>query len=268
MILTRRVALNGVWLDEVDSRICISSVEPADGKENITAVDAAAGYGQRITGTHRSLVDMVVKFRILEHGHTAEGLQAREEVLEKVNAWAAGGGYMTVNYKPDRRLRVVLVQGPGAGSMWDYTKEFTLTFRAYGLPYWEQETARSAAFGGGSSYASGSVQIEGSVKTQVNIELQNRSGMLITAATVTVGGQSMIFQNLGLTGGETLVVDHTDEGLVRIRIRSAGGAYRSAMALRTTASADDFRVTPGACGVSFSATRACRITASWRARYL
>ena len=77
MILKRRVALNGVWLDEVDSRIAVSSVEPGDGRENISAVDAAAGYGSRITGERRQTVDMTVKFRIHEKGRSEAGMQAR-----------------------------------------------------------------------------------------------------------------------------------------------------------------------------------------------
>ena len=97
MKLTRRVALNGKQLDTVDDRIVISSVEPGDGRENITAVDAASGYGQRVTGNRRSTLDMVVKFRIQEHGRNKDGLQSRAEVLEKVNAWAAAGGVLTVD---------------------------------------------------------------------------------------------------------------------------------------------------------------------------
>lgn len=266
MQMKRRVALNGVWLDEVDSRIVISGVEPADGRENITAVDAAAGYGQRITGSRRSTAEMIVKFRILEHGHSESGLQARAEVLEKVNAWAAAGGYLTVNYKPDRRLGVVLAQAPGEGSLWDYTKEFTITFRAYAVPYWEQETAKSVSFGGAASSGAGTVQADGSVKTQADVEVRNTSGMTINNVSITVGGNNMTFSGLGLGGSEALVIDHVN-GLVRIRIRN-GSSYRSAMAMRSMDSADDFRLSPGSSRASFSAQRACAMTVSWRARYL
>lgn len=268
MILQRRVALNGAWLDEVDSRICISSIEPGDGRENISAVDAAAGYGQRITGNRRSTLDMVVKFRILNHGRQASGLQARAEVLEAVNAWAANGGYLTLNYKPNRRLSVILVQAPGEGSLWDQTKEFTMTFRAYGVPYWEQETANTATFGGSASSGSRTVAIEGSAKTQANVELANTSGMQINSATVTVGGYTMRFTGLGLNGGETLVIDHTADGLLQIWIRQSGGGWRWASAKRTADSANDFMVTPGNKTCSYSADRACRMTVSWRSRYL
>ena len=267
MILKRRVALNGVWLDEVDSRITISSVEPGDGRENITAVDAAAGYGQRITGNRRQMLDMVVKFRILEHGKSPEGMQNRAEVLEKVNAWAANGGYLTVNYKPNRRLAVILAQAPGEGSLWDYTKEFTITFRAYGVPYWEQETANSQVFGGGSASGSRAFQVDGSAKTQVDVQLANTSGMQINTATVNIGGNVMRFTGLGLNGGETLVIDHTADGLLQIWIRS-GGSWRWASDKRSADSANDFMVTPGSKSASYSADRACQMAVSWRARFL
>ena len=268
MKLTRRVALNGKQLDNVDDRIVISSVEPGDGRENITAVDAASGYGQRVTGNRRSTLDMVVKFRILEHGHTKSGMQGRAEVLEKVNAWAAEGGVLTVNYKPERRLNVILAQAPGEGSLWDYTKEYTMTFRAYAIPYWEQENAQSITFGGSSATGNGTAAVDGSAKTQLKAELYNNSGKEINTATVRIGPNVMEFTNLALAGAETLVIDHTSNGLVRIRIRSASGGYRSAMAARSTSSANDFMVTPGNIACSYTAQRACRLTVSWRARYL
>ena len=268
MQLKRRVALNGVFLDTVDSRIVITSVEPAEGKENISAVDAATGYGQRITGNRRSTLDMVVKFALLERGSSTDGMQARAELLEKVNAWAAPGGYLTINYKPDRRLRVILAQAAGEGSLWEFNKEFSLTFRAYGIPFWETENQISQWVGSGSASDRSVLTYEGSAKTQADVELKNISGMNIATATVRVGTYTMYFSNIGLGADEALVVDHTADGLVRIRIRSAGGSYRSVMALRGTNSADDFWILPGGNEFAFTIQRACRMTVSWRARYL
>jgi len=270
MELKRRVALNGEQLDGVHAAVVIRSVEPADGKESISAVSAAAGYGQRITGYRRENVDMVVKFAI---NIRKNDMERRAAVLEAVNAWAAqaarerGGAYLTVNYKPDRRLHVVLAQAPGEGSLWDWTKDFTITFRAYGVPYWEQETARSVVCGGSTNSGNTNMTVDGSAGTQADVQILNTSGMTISTVTATVNGQTMTFNNIGLGGNETLVIDHND-GLVRIRIRSAGGAYRSVMDKRSSSSANDFRVMPGTCNCSFTAQRACRMTVSWRARFL
>ena len=53
---------------------------------------------------------------------------------------------------------------------------------------------------------------------------------------------------------------------VRIRIRGTGGAYRSAMAMRT--GADDYMVAPGTVTCGYTLEKAGRITVGWRARYL
>ena len=267
MIWSRRVALNGAQLDEIDDAIVIRSVESGDGKESITGVSSAAGYGQRITGMRRDTLDMVVRFAI---NIRKDNLARRAAVLEAVNKWASAarkGAWLTVNYKEGRRLWVVLAQAPGEGSLWDYTKDFSITFRAYGTPYWEDDTATSMRIGSDSQSGSGTLSVEGSALTPVDAQLLNRSGQNIATATIRIGSITMSFSSLGLAANETLVIDHNN-GLLRIRIKSAAGAYRSAMLRRTDTSGDDFLVTPGNVSASFSAQRACRLTVSWRCRSL
>ena len=266
MILKRRVSLNNVWLDEIDDRITISDIECSDGRENISATDTAAGFGQRVTMSRRNTLDVVVKFRMFERGRSVNGLKERSKLLEKINEWAAPGGILRTNYKTGRRLNVILAQAPGEGSLWDYTKEFQMTFRAYTIPYWEDNSASSESFGGNSSSASTTITVGGSAPTQFNVELANTSGQNIDAATVTVNGNTMTFSSLGLGGNETLVIDHSN-GLVRIRIRNAAGTHRNVMSKR--AGANDFTAKPGDVACSFSGTkRACKMTVSWRSRYL
>ena len=264
MILKRRVALNGIWLDELDNRIIVSGIEPGAGKENITSTDAAAGYGSRITGNRRSTLDMVIRFKLLQRSRTEDNLAERAALLEKVNAWAAPGGILTVNYKPNRRLNVTLVQAPGEGSLWDYTKEFAITFRAYAIPYWEDETENTSTAGGNTQTDSGSFTVDGSAKTQADVILENMSGAQVKGCTVSVGGKTMEFSALTLLANEALVIDHVD-GLVRIRVKESDG-YRNVMALRE--GADDFMVEPGTETMSYSAQRACKMTVKWRNRYL
>ena len=266
MKLKRRVRLGSVYLDEIDDRIVISGIECGDGRENITAADTAAGFGQRITRKRRTTLDVVVRFRILEHGRTTVGMRERSQLLEKINAWAAPGGILRLNYKPGRRLNVVLAQPPSEGSLWDYTKEFQIVFRAYTIPYWEDYSANTDTIGGTVSKKSKNITLEGSAPTQFNVELANKSGAKINnVKDLHIGTNKMTFSSLGLMGKETLVVDHSN-GLVRIRIRGADGKYRNVMKYR--AGANDFTADPGVIGCGYEADRACLMTVTWRARYL
>ena len=272
MRMRRRVALRNVWLDEIDNRIVVTAVEPGESEESTETAEAAAGFGQRIASQRRNGLPFTVRFKIWQNGRSAAGMQERAELLEKVNAWAANGGELRVNYKPGRRLLVKLEHAPGEGSLWDWDKEFTIAFRAYEIPYWEDSTVTAApAIGGSSASKSGTAEVLGSTRTQADVQIANTSGKEITWVTVTVDGNTMTFggtgDNLGLAAGETLVLDHVN-GLFRARIRNAGGSYRSVMAKRTTGSANDLTMLPGSRAVSYSAQRACRMNVSWRSRYL
>lgn len=271
MIFSRRAALNGDQLDEIHDAIVIRGIEQAAGKDNITATATGGPFGQRITGARRDSIDITVKFAIDIKKRDLEG---RNAVLEAVNAWAAaartetGGAWLTVGHKPDRRIRVVLAQPAAEGDLWKWTDDFTIIFRAYGVPYWEQSEANTVSTDGNSQNGTGNVTIGGSAVTQVNASIRNTSGASINTASITAGVKTMSFTGLAMAADETLVIDHTDDGLVRIRIRTGGGTYRSAMANRTPESADDFTAFPGVCAYSFSAQRACRMTVEWRDRYL
>ena len=245
MILKRRAALDGVQLDSIDSRILIQSIEPAAGKESIDAASIWGGSGSRVTGMHRDSLDVVLSFSINEKSYRP---QARAEVLEKVNTWAAAGGWLTVNYKPGRRIRVIAAQLPGEGDMMHRNK-YSITFRAFGVPYWQEENpVRTRTNGSSGSMAFG---VNGNQETVMEASFKNTSGGTINTLTITAGKSSISFTGLGLANGETFTLDHTDDGkrsLLRCRIGS-----RSVLAKRTAGSSNDLFIDPGVQHVSYAA---------------
>lgn len=263
MQMARRVALDGLHLDDADARIVISAVEPGEARENISAAETAGGFGQRIESRHRSTMDIVVRFKIMQNGRSAAGMQVRSEVLEKANAWARNGGLLTTNFKPGKGIRVVLAQPAAEGSLWAFDKEFQLTFRAYGIPYWEDTSKTAAEVDSEGS----NILFRGSAEAQVDAEMENTGSGTIDEAMISIGGVVMSFDDLGLEAGEALVIDHTDDGLLRIRINNEG-TYRSAMAKRTPESADDFLIAPGLRNCYYSADGDASLALTWRNRYL
>ena len=261
MVLKRRVALEGVQLDELDERIVISGIDEAAGKDNITAVGSSAGVGQRITGQRRDTLDVTVKFMMkIKNGD----MEARELLLEKINGWAAAGGWLTVGHRPDRRLNVVLAQAPGAGDMFNWTNEYTMVFRAYSVPYWEDRKTTTAASKTAST-GSFSLEVPGNVQTVAGLKIENMSGKTINKITVSVDGNSMEFTGLNMAGDAVMTIDHVQksEGLFYFRARIGS---TSVLAKRT--GANDFFARPGTRTVEFTADRAVRVTASVRGRYL
>jgi hypothetical protein len=263
MELRHRVSLNDNQLDELDERILVLGVNDGAGRETLNAVSRFGGIGQRVTTRHRDTLDIVVSFGLrIKAGDMA----ARSELFEKVSAWAMGGGWLKVNYKPDRRIYVTCAQLPGAGDLADWTTEFNVTFRAYGVPYWQQETPAQININSTRS-ATRQMEVPGTASTVMNLTFRNLSGMEIASFTITTGKSRFTLDNLGLMADETLAVEHTVDGLVRIGIYSTAGAWRSVLGRRTADSSDDLTVNPGTMQWSMSAQRAGRLIISCYGRY-
>ena len=263
MQLSRRVSLNDVQLDEIDDRIIVAGVEEDAARLNYAAVSRFGAPGQRITTRHRDTLDVTVKFAMRI---TKRDLAARSELFEKVAGWAMGGGWLKLNFKPNRRLWVVCVALPSAGDLAKWDTEYEITFRAYGVPYWQQVTPVSQTVASTKSL-SRIMEIAGTAESVLDVTFTNISGMEISTLTVETAGSRFDFKSLGLKADESLVIDHSEEGLLRIRIKSAAGAWRSAMAKRTTDSADELVVSPGTATVTLTAQRAGRVVLSCYGRY-
>ena len=264
MKLAHRVSLGGVQLDEIDERILIKAVEVGAGKETVTAVSTGSGDGTRVTGKRRDSVEVQVKFSM---NIRRDNMEARGELLEQINAWALQGGWLRVNYKPNRRLWADEVAVPGEGDLWKRLTEYTITFRAHAVPYWTEETPGTGSTGVASA-AAGSLMTGGSAEAVADAILENRSGAMINSASITIAGKTMTFASLGLDGSERLEIDHVitqGKNVIRIRIRNAQGQYRSVLEKRS--GPDEFTVKPGDTAFSFEAQRACRLTVNVRGRY-
>ena len=263
-VMAHEVSLNGQSLGDVDDRILVAGISSDAGKETVGTVSPFGRPGQRITGVHRDSLDIAVRFTINEKSYRP---QARAEVFEKVMKWAANGGWLTVNYKPDRRIRVIAAQLPAEGDL-HKRSEFVITFRAYGVPYWQQAEASSLRLNGVSS-VSRSFGVDGSRQTVMDISFKNTSGSTCNTLTITCGSSSLSFSDLGLAHNETLVIDHNDTGrqcLQRIRILNAAGTgYRSAMSKRS--GSDDLFVNPGVNNVALSAQRSGTLLISCAGRF-
>ena len=255
MRLKHRVALNGVQLDELDERVLALGVTEAAARLSITTANRFGG-GQRIASEQREPLDVTVTFGLRLRSSEDELIQ-RSELFEKVAAWAAGGGWLTYNLRPDRRIYVHCAQLPAAGDQKDWASEYTITFRAYGVPYWQgaNPTNFTTSTTKGASKA---LEIAGTAPSVLEFSLQNTSGAEMSTFTISAGAYSFAFSGLGLMPGETLEVDHDPEGLLRIRIQGTGGAWRSAMDKRT--GSDELRVQPGSVVVQWAAQRVGLLT--------
>ena len=257
MILSRRVSLGGVYLDEIDESIVIQSVDPGVPHESVTAVNRMGGAGQRVAGQHWETLEVTVAYGIdLPKRKLAE----RRAVFDAVNAWANRAGWLRVNWLPGKRLYVDKAVLASSGDLWRWTDEHQLTFRAYNVPFWQDETATQAS---GELGAAGTVGLEvpGTVRTVLDATFQNRSGKEVTRFSLAAGNCTISLTGLNLSGAGKLEISHGTDGLLRI---TADGV--SVYSKYT--GADDLYVDPGSVSASYSADRAGVLSVSCVGRYV
>ena len=260
MELAHRVALNGVQLDSLDDRILITAVDEAAGKDTITAVSLGAGNGQRINGKRRDTLDLTVKFALRIRNNDMAG---RSELLDLVNAWAFPGGLLTLGNRVEKHLQVVLAQAPGGGDQYKWTNEYTMVFRAYGIPFWEDEDATSVTLEQDDA-GGGTITVPGSAETVGEIRVQNKSGSTLDGLSVTINGYTMSFSDLGLANNGFLRVDHVLAGGVNVMRARIGST--SVMTKRS--GADEFVMVPGVNAIGYAADGEVILQVSVRGRYL
>lgn len=269
MILAHRVELNGEQLDDIDKRIIIKGVESGAGKMKFTAQTFGRGIGQRVTSRQRETLDVLVKFSLdIDEDDMAE----RMELLEEINAWARDGGWLSCEQKPGRRIRVECVQHPGEGDLYEWTTVYTITFRAYAVPYWQDDAPRRVTASGSLTFQE-HIRVDGNTETVMDFSYKNTSSSVCNEITISTGSVAMQFAGLGIAQNETFEIGHEeDTGLLYIRIRSTAGIYRSAMAMRRSdnqyQSADDLYIQPGKPNVQVLAQRAGDMVISTIGRYL
>ena len=245
MKLRRRIALNGEQLDEVDAAVVIRSIDPGVPHESFSAVNRMGGSGQRMTGQHWEYLEVSVTFAI---NIPKEQLADRREVFDSVKAWALQKGWLTINFMTGKRVYVDKVAVPGSGDLFDWNSEFTITFRAYGVPFWQDGTATSAEIET-TDEGAGSITVPGEEVTVCDAEIVNESGETINTLSVSIGESVINFTNLGLADEEKLMIDHIG-AMLRIRIQS-GNVTRTAYSKRTSGS-DDLYVKPGANAIAIT----------------
>lgn len=233
-MMTRYEAwLNKKSLSAIDPSIYILDIAYRTPHMMTNAVDIAGQNGQRVISRNVRNTSVVITFEIHERDITR-----RQDVCRRVQAWAMGGGILTVNDRPSQRLCVICETPPEISSVKKWTQPLNVTFAAYEQPFWEDEHPRSVTISGTGEktlYAPGI-----GARTRVEVSVSNVSGGTVNTLTLNAGGTKMMFEGLGLSSGAVLEIGYDENGL--LRIHSAGA---SKMSCRTAQSDDELMIETG-----------------------
>lgn len=256
MILRHRAALNGVQLETLDPRILVTGISELAPSMNVNTTPRW-GMGTNLTKNVPASLDVQVKFSIRIKKQDQAG---RAEVFSMVNGWAAGGGYLTVSHREGKRIRVSCNGITAFDDPVKWTTEYTITFRAYEAPYWEDAREWSDTFTGSSIAAR--VIARGNLPTVADMYIRNDGSSSISSLTITANGKTMAFSSLSLAAGHTLAIEHDEHGFLTIKDGST-----SKMSARTLSSVDDIELVPGPNEITVSSSRQMTVEVRHRGRW-
>lgn len=258
MKLTRRAKVGNVYLDEVHPAIVITGMDPGTSTESYTTQDRMLGWGRRITSSRWQPLEATVSFAI---DIPKKKLAARREVFDAAVAWAQGGTWLTFNSQPARRLSFDKVDMPAAGDLFDWTNEYTFTFHAETVPFWQNQAAVTVVK---NSIRKGSITIDvgGTAPSVLDLTFENISGQTIANVIINVGNNpAAALTGVNMAASETLSFKHNRQDILSITSGS-----RNVYGLLT--GADDLYTNPGKVTVAIDASRTGKLTVTNYARWL
>lgn len=221
-----QVWLDGLPMHGLDPAIIVTDIMEETASMDVVTHPKASGDGLHVAKRTRQSLSVVVRFCIYEYSVTR-----RKAVMQQIVAWAKAGKYLSINDRPDQRLRVEVDELPTIASAMKWTQELSVTFTAYAMPYWEDEEATTVSVANGGT---SSVYVPGDAdRAVVNATITP------TATTVTVQAGNTSITLEGVT--KAVEISHGDDGILRI---VSGG--EGIMAARAPESDDELTVTPGA----------------------
>ena len=279
------VTLGSVALSTLSDKIYIRDIIEEPYEEEIFKASKAYYAGQRVSKKVRRALSVRVVFVVRERNP-----QKRAEIFDSIASWAESDRTLYVNYRTitrvtesgytyteGRRLsRVVVTEPPAINSANKWTKDVAITFTAFDVPYWEDESKYGYSFAAntldifGRYQYSGNIYNRGTAESPVTMRITNDSSSQLQSMNIRCGKSWFYFKNLDIDPGAGLEIDYdSDSGILQILERRSDGLLGgNKMPCRTAESQDDLMISPGSVSVQVSANVAVSGYFYCRGRYL
>lgn len=208
-----------VWLKDGQENVSLESINPGIYVSDIkysppeisrdTMQKPNIGYFVGPCHTGYGTVDVSFSLEVYD-------TVARQSAMAQVAAWAMKGGWLTTSDRPGQRLYVVCDKPPVVNSVLKWTETITITFTAYGLPYWQDssytiyKTPAPTYDSTNQVYvASVSAANDGNFPAFVAVKIIPSASM--ASIDVRAGSTRINLYNINLASGHTLRINYYDD---------------------------------------------------------
>lgn len=216
-----RIQVGGVQMDTLDKDLYILDIQYSGLQRDVRTQTAANLDGMMVAHTYDGKQTVTVTFEL----HIYD-IAKRNAACQKVAAWAAAGGSLATNDRPDQYLRnVVCEQFPTIESARNWTDPLTVVFATTVTPYWLSTTAKTRNVTGKNFYAV--LSLDGNVGSSlVNVTVTAKEKF--TSLQITSGNTMLKLSGLNVTAGKQVVIDYVSSRYLRIRMgKTKNGTFTS-----------------------------------------
>lgn len=249
------VWLNGTSLRSIGSKVLLQQVTEQQAQQQQTLLAIPGQDGQRLGSRSRQALTVTLDIAFRE----LYDLPTRANLVDAVNAWAQDG-ILEVSHRPGQRLRVICTKRAALGTVRDYTATTQIELTAYRVPFWEDTVPATLTMATGTS-GNGTLAVGGSTAAPAEVTVTAQAAL--NTITLNVGSTTMTFTGLSIAKGGVLTVAQDERGILTVKNGTA-----SKLGCLTPTSNDLLMASPGANSVSYTASAACAVSVSARARHL
>ena len=238
--------LNGVALSLIADEIVVTDIVEDAPRMDTQTVPLALASGMLRTVNRRQSLSVRIRYVI-----RTQDVVRRSAVQEMVTAWAAGGGTLMVNTRPEKQLQVVCDTVPAQGSGMKWTDEIEIVLTAYGSPYWEDISPRSIGVSTAWNAARGEYYFVGALKPNGNTQtiplecaMECGGDTVLDQLEISCGDTFIKLEGIEAKAGDVISVLYDKNGVLQINKANTAGNV-SLLPMRTPASSDDLLATPG-----------------------
>ena len=209
MISRYSITLNNVSLASLDPSILVLDVKYNPRGTQDKTFEVAKRHGARFHDRKFGTVSVTIPFEIHEYD-----VADRQEVCANVVKWAKNGGVLEINDRPGQYLQCVCTSFPTVESARNWTDPLNITFTAYAIPFWQEETAVTKTLTGTSD--SDALTVPGNVDDAL-VECEITAGASVSSFSLTVNGRTLTLSGLSLSSGDVVTISYDTDGIQSIK---------------------------------------------------
>ena len=189
--MNTEIYLNGIAVSDAVPKILINGVTVE--KPEIKTSFADRPFGGRVKNSiYRSFIKITLEAQFRAVGKPI----LRAECVDRLNAWAAKPGYITLSNRPGKRIYAECVQFASEGTLHKSAEVASVSFESVFSPYWENEQPATAlvVLPGGGETAEAEMNLECTYETPVSAAVTVRDTP-IQSLTLRVGDTSITLES-------------------------------------------------------------------------